>query len=411
MNKTVIAALALLLIGLISDPSNAHTRSESFSSWDRQGDHLTVTFTIASREVTRLAAQDSSTRDLTSLFARHVGNAVKIVGCAPTNPPSALSAKPGFIRLEWHFNCQTDQVQIENNILFDLVTGHMHFGRTNFHGTLEEFIFTHDRRNWTFSFKADEANTRTSSTFSQFFSAGLAHIASGIDHIAFLFALILLAATPKAILLAVTGFTIGHSLTLALAVLGIVSPEGRLIEAFIGLTILLTAIEYVANGTNRHSAFALAFAGAALLFLILTLGFADLPPKGVVAWTGIAIFGACYLGIGAHQNFHPLLKPANVVLLVTFLFGLVHGFGFAGFLLDMGIEKSNAVVPLLGFNLGVEAGQVIIVLVFFGLLKLLALIAHRLPKSTRSLVARSPQVTAAALAGLGAYWVVERTFS
>jgi hypothetical protein len=152
------------------------------------------------------------------------------------------------------------------------------------------------------------------SLFELYFTLGLQHIADlkGYDHI--LFILILCAVYSfkewKRVLILVTAFTIGHSLTLALATLKLVKVDGDLIEFLIPLTIFITALFNVVNRSQRVSAL------------------------------------QHYMKYGA-----------------ALFFGLIHGLGFSNYLRSLLGEESGMVLPLFSFNVGIEAGQIIIVVI------------------------------------------------
>ena len=183
--------------------------------------------------------------------------------------------------------------------------------------------------------------TTTSSWFS-FFKLGMLHIITGYDHLLFLFALLLRKQTLKQYISIVTSFTLAHSITLSLAVLGWITLPSRFVEATIAFSICYVAIENIFRKEIRHR------------------------------WG------------------------------ITFLFGLIHGLGFASILKEMEIAKSHLAVALVNFNLGIEAVQLAIVLL---LLPLLAYI-FRLKISRRFV-----QIGSSIIFILGAIWLVERIIS
>ncbi len=146
-----------------------------------------------------------------------------------------------------------------------------------------------------------------------FFELGIEHILTGFDHILFVFALILRGGRFGSLIGIVTAFTVAHSITLGLAVLGIVRPPAWIVEPLIAASIAYVAAENI--------------------FLQRT------PSR---RW------------------------------LVSLLFGLVHGFGFAGALLELELPRDGLLKSLLFFNLGVEAGQAAIIAVLFPALLLLS---------------------------------------
>jgi len=159
-----------------------------------------------------------------------------------------------------------------------------------------------------------------------FVAQGAHHIFIGPDHILFIVGLMLLGGSLPRLIKIVTGFTIAHSITLALAALEIVNPPPRLIEPAIALSIVVVGADNLLRGR-----------------------------RGRDARAGIA-FG----------------------------FGFVHGFGFAGVLREFGLPPQSLGWSLLAFNLGVEIGQACIVL---AVAPLLALIAARRPRLSRLVVA------------------------
>ena len=173
---------------------------------------------------------------------------------------------------------------------------------------------------------------------------GLTHIIPlGLDHILFVLGLFLLAIRWKPLLLQVTCFTVAHSLTLALSVLGLVSLPARIVEPLIALSIVYVGIENI--------------------------------------W---------------------LARLSRFRLLVVFLFGLLHGLGFARVLIDLGLPSGEFLTALLCFNIGVEIGQIsVLVLAFL----VLGWFRNRPGFRTFILIPASAAISCVAL-----YWAVERIF-
>ena len=177
--------------------------------------------------------------------------------------------------------------------------------------------------------------------FSDFLKLGVEHILTGYDHLAFLAGLLLATTTLLSLVKVVTSFTAAHSVTLALATFNIVSLPPRLIESLIALTIAYVAIENFTGKTFVHR------------------------------WK------------------------------ITFLFGLVHGFGFSNVLKELNLSRGNLVISLFSFNAGVEIGQLFFVCVIFPLV----LVALKSKWKEQFLSA-----TSLLIMGLGFYWFVERAF-
>lgn len=181
-------------------------------------------------------------------------------------------------------------------------------------------------------------------TFFEFLKLGIEHIVTGYDHLIFLFSLLVVTHSFWPAIKIITFFTIAHSITLALAGANIFDIPGSIIEPFIAATIVYVGVENLVRGEH---------------------------PKG----RG----------------------------LLTFCFGLVHGFGFAGVLREMGIGSgdSGILIPLFSFNLGVEIGQLTIASIVLPLIWWL----HTKPKIGNLLTPVGSGIACLA----GAYWFVERT--
>jgi hypothetical protein len=199
---------------------------------------------------------------------------------------------------------------------------------------------------------ATGARTPTLTVVRRFVAAGIHHIYIGPDHILFIVGLLLLGGSLGRLLKIVTGFTIAHSITLALATFGVVHPPSRVVEPVIALSIIFVGIE------NIRALRAQAPGAAA---------------------------------------------PRDRRALLAFLFGFVHGFGFASVLRDFGLPQGAMAVALVSFNLGVEIGQASIVLVTAPLLA--ALRRASAPAGRRFAYAGSAAVCAA-----GGFWLVQRVF-
>lgn len=183
-----------------------------------------------------------------------------------------------------------------------------------------------------------------------YFVLGVEHILMGVDHLLFVLALLLIVGDWRKLFWTITAFTIAHSITLAMATLGVVNVPGPPVEAIIALSIVFVGAE-ILRGRQGN-------------------------PGLTAQWPWI----------------------------VSFTFGLLHGFGFAGALSEVGLPQSSIPLALLTFNLGVEAGQ----LLFVGIAIAIYAILHRIPIRTPEWAFRLP---AYAIGGVAAFWVIERTLS
>lgn len=195
----------------------------------------------------------------------------------------------------------------------------------------------------------------------------------------------------------ITGFTLGHSATLALAVTGVLRPHAEYIDALVALTIALIGAENVAVATHRPGAVAAGVGG--LLLVMIGAKLAGIGTLPTLLLLGAALFTVNYLMISGH-----LRDAGRLRLVVTVVFGLIHGFGFAAGLLEFKMPQGRLAELLAGFNLGVEFGQLSVVLALLALVALLRRLKLALP---RPIVLDG---VASGLVGLGLYWFVSRSF-
>lgn len=206
-------------------------------------------------------------------------------------------------------------------------------------GHVQNVVFTPEKREYLLGQNGRPFDFRS------FLLLGINHILTGLDHLLFLISLLMLGGGLRYLLKVVTAFTVAHSITLSLTALGLINLPGRFIESGIALSIAYVAAENLLR-----------------------------------------------------KDTSKLMKSRWVV---TFFFGLVHGMGFADILREMGLPQDNLLGSLVGFNLGVEIGQLTVVLPAF----LLLLLLKRLPWEIW--VRRT--ISAGAVAA-GLIWFVERAF-
>ena len=177
---------------------------------------------------------------------------------------------------------------------------------------------------------------------------GITHILLGFDHLLFVFALLLIVKSMRRLLWTITAFTLAHSITMAGATLGFIHITQQPVEAMIALSILFLAMEIIHEKQGR-------------------------------------------VGLTSRYPW-----------LIAFIFGLLHGFGFAGALAEIGLPQQAITLALVFFNIGVELGQLMFVatVVLIGL----ALQALKHP----NLLQRVETVVVYAIGGLSSFWVFER---
>ena len=179
---------------------------------------------------------------------------------------------------------------------------------------------------------------------------GIEHIIAGTDHLLFVVALVLLLQRSRAVVIAATAFTLAHSITLAGTSLGLFGLPQAPVEAMIALSIIFIAVEIVKAMPDR-----------------------------------------------------PRLSE-RLPGLVAFLFGLLHGFGFAGALREIGLPASDLPLALLAFNLGVEAGQLLIIAAALAALALLR-------RFTPTLLRPAVLVSAYGIGSVASFWCIERIWA
>jgi hypothetical protein len=214
----------------------------------------------------------------------------------------------------------------------------------------------------------------------------------------FLLGLVLISRRLRDLVFVVSGFTLGHSITLALAVTGIIRPHAQYIDALVALTIVLVGVENIVLSLEKPTKLALATGGFLLVMAVLSFrGIGVLPPALLL---GAAIFSAAYLLISGQLH-----DSGRLRMVVTTIFGLIHGFGFAADLLEAKLPPEKLAQILFGFNIGVEVGQLTIVLAVSGLLML----ARRIKLATPRPI--TVDVLGSALIAEGVAWFLSRSFA
>ncbi len=390
--KRVAAVFALLACVLMAPPSDAHTRSQSFSHWHIDGQAVAFTFAVDARRVTQLAQLYEPGEDLSGLLEKHLRETVFVV---QGNAPCELTRleTPGFSRavvtVSGRFSCPGTLARGDARAsvtAFQAVSPtHIHIARVDNNGIVSEYVVREGRAS--FALQAD----RPATDLRGFIATGFAHVLSGFDHLVFLLALALVVSSPRTAILCVTGFTLGHSLALAAATLGWVTPNERFIESMIGFTIAITALEAGAHlGLNRRKAFR-TFAG-----LTLFVALAPITNSDSVIAIGVALSVYAYATGQFSESQARTLLPV-----ITTAFGLVHGAGFAGGLKEATLFRSELFMPLLGFNIGVELGQLCALAVFFSL----PWIIGRRSSINMAAVTNYASVV---IFGLGCFWFAQR---
>lgn len=319
-----------LLCGAVL-PAQAHKPSDSYLSLDVQGDSVTGQWDIALRDLDfAIGLDQDGDGKLTwdEIRLRHAAiaaYALERLSLASDQGTCRIDTDEQMIDdhtdgaysvLRFHLACPVPVTALTINyrLFADLDPQHKGLLRLTRDGVTSTAIFDPAHARQTLSLTAPDRWRQ----FADYVKDGVWHIWIGYDHILFLLSLLLpavLLAAPSDnlrgafvdVLKVVTAFTLAHSLTLTLASLSLVSLPSRFVEAAIAASVILAAV----------------------------------------------------------NNIYPLFRGRRPV--AAFVFGLIHGFGFASVLIDLGLPKGSLLASLLGFNLGVEIGQLCIVAAFLPL--------------------------------------------
>ena len=361
----------LLCFGLLilcSILSEAHDRSESYSRFsfttNEQGMAIQVIGSIKQDIFNNLNAA-SRFQSYESLVD-YLGTAINPGSSCKLNNPVEVNENIslGVLKFAWAFQCLQIPETISVSLFQDLGVTHTHIARGVVDGeSVPEFMFASNQDAWVIGLPG-ERNVNQSSYFG-YFKSGVEHILSGWDHLTFLLGLLLLF-TGRFLVIAITGFTIGHSLTLGLGAMNVLRVHSEIIETLIGFSILLLAVEYFIKHTFEIDKLAKNLGLSLCAFLPLTV-FGDLD---LILIIGLALFLTFYLSLTNHYS--NLWLP----LLITIFFGLIHGLGFASSIAESGIPQDRLVPIILSFNIGVEVGQLAVAFALLALIKITKMYFH-----------------------------------
>jgi hypothetical protein len=263
----------------------------------------------------------------------------------------------GYARIKLSSESQSYQIRAKESAAYDIIfTNRLNGipqkrvnvlfpGENSFTLDLTNFFGPGEESNSTESSKFEYKDTADSqSTFISFLRQGFVHVVPlGLDHILFVFGLFLLSRKWKPLILQVSAFTLAHTLTLGLATLGIISVSPQIVEPIIAASIAVIALENI---------------------------------------------------------FFPGYKPYRLV--IVFIFGLIHGLGFAGALSGFNLEPTTLLIGLFGFNLGVEFGQLALLIAAY-----LFTAQIKNQSNYRQWIVIPGSLT---IALFGIYWTIERIF-
>jgi len=369
--------MAIVGAGALWAPAAAHKASDAYLSWQIDGNRVEQRLDIALRDLDRELTLDADgdgllrwaeVRARWPQIERLAAHAVLVSSdgrrCVPTpgSTPQLESHTDGrYAVLATWLQCAgpVQALDVDYRLFADSDPTHRGIARLAAAAGAAPVVLVPGAGPYHLAVVASAGASGLS--FLGFVAEGVHHIAIGLDHVLFLVVLLMVAVwrrapeaggawVPRAQALSawretlhlVTAFTLAHSLTLALATLGVLAPPSRWVESLIAISVLVTALDNIR------------------------------PFLPGPRWAAVAVFG------------------------------LVHGFGFAGPLQDLGLVQGQLALPLLGFNLGVELGQLALVAVLLPLA-----LALRQAQAYRHVVVHGGSALVALLA-LG--WTLERAF-
>ena len=360
-SRTVRGAILAVLFSLLPfQEAGAHDPGLSSLTVRQRKDGLEATLTLAVRDAMQLAdlGENYDGTVTQAQFARGQSQLEAVVAAQVVIAADGKVAKDKSVRsrLDENHNVEVvlnfhpvvfSSLEIQSKIITSLPLGHRQYlqvqnsaGETVFDGLLSAAA---NRA----TVQMPRTNSRmavfeAARSFANFISLGVKHILTGYDHLLFLFGLLVLARGFVSALSIISSFTIAHSITLAVATLHLVQIPSRIVEPLIAASIVFVGVENLLRGDRLQAR-----------------------------------------------------------RLVTFGFGLIHGFGFASALGDAGIgSRIGVALPLFSFNLGVEFGQIVVAAAALPIIWKL--------RANPMFIARWAPACSAALVLLGSFWFVER---
>lgn len=354
--RGALIAILIALILVVARPAHAHEVGLSRGEYTAAGAVMKVELTFARRELSALVAGLDHNKDgdlsaaeidreregIEASVARRVVVTSNGSKCKATLDAVDLTEQDGVVvRASHACAAPLGEVSVSLTFLPDLPFGHRHLAHASAGSASIDAVLS--QRSTTFQLTVSGVQAETPKPPPRKFSLllmGVEHILTGYDHLLFLFGLVLVGGRLRSLLWVVTAFTLAHSITLGLAALGVWAPSPRIIEPAIALSI-------------------------------------------------------AYVGV---ENF--FVKDAEKRWRITFPFGLIHGFGFAGALQEVALPKADVPWALFLFNLGVELGQLA---VLAPVLPLLLWLRKREGFRTKGVKALSALIIAA-----GLVWFIAR---
>ncbi len=351
----------------------AHSRTISFSQWQTDtGGSWKIKAIVPVTEFMRIYGADNwGIEDAADYTYNHL--IVDPKTCASRSELMPLSSDligDEFI-FKWTVTCRAGELEtlsVQIDLFFLWSPSHIHVATFVINDKKIEKIITpgNTKINITRLARGQQKTSSLAKAFA-FASAGIHHLAAGQDHVLFILALCLLVFNFVSLIKVITAFTLAHALALTPVLLGWIDTASKSVEALIGLSIVIVAIE--ANiRLHDDGPSKINYTRNMRLVTALVIFMASF----LAALQVIAVKPLALLGFGLMVFFTSFL-PENrtgVSWIHAFGFGLVHGLGMAGVLSENPIGPDIA-LALAGFNIGIEAGQIVLAVMMLALLRIL----------------------------------------
>ena len=303
---------AIILTLALASPLTAHDLFRSESRLEVHGREVRAAFTFNLLDFPGIDQNGDKVvtqQEFDAAFSRVYAAILQHYSLDSSGPPSRMTRDRYRLfdehvldlGLTYTFPQDVLGLKVHSTLTEVLGKGHIHLVTFVLNGRVQEAILVSGHEEAFFT----QTSGSNWQTFLRFVWLGVQHIATGYDHLAFLLGLLIATASLRSLVKTITSFTIAHSITLALATFDIVILPSRFTESMIALSILYVAVENLIR------------------------------KRTIERWR------------------------------ITFLFGLVHGFGFSNVLREMQLPRTNLALSLFSFNVGVELGQVIFVVLLF----------------------------------------------
>jgi hydrogenase/urease accessory protein HupE len=331
------------LLLLLAARASAHAVGISKGEYAVRRGAVDVVATFARGEF--VSDEDETAREV----IRGIAIAADGEPCVSQAPNVVLTEQDG-LEIRATYACREDALKysVVFHLLEDLPRGHRHVAHASSGSVSFQEVCTrgHEEIEIPAPAEGTMSGRPASVSFLRFVRMGVEHILTGTDHLLFLLGLIVVGGRLRALALVITAFTVAHSITLALAATGVWAPSPRVVEPMIALSVVYVGVEnfFVRSAENR--------------------------------WR------------------------------ITLPFGLVHGFGFAGALREIHLGKGEISRALVGFNVGVEIGQLVVMAALLPIVLKLRKSAWFMGAKERRV--SGVQVLSGAVALVGVVWLVQR---